>query len=394
MHIGISSPLTIKEFLPFLNKESQVKANGIIGLKAPAVDSLIHSFLIKGHKVSVYTLTFEVENIVILKGDLLTIYINPLRTNGMLRALTFFNKEINYIFKSIKLEPNLPDILHAHWTYEYAQGVVKFRNRIPVIITVRDWAPKILKLNLNYYRFSRYLMDFRIFKTSNLTILANSPYIKQLVKEKWNKEIEVIPNSISNEFIKTISTNIEKKSYILSVSNNISPAKNIEKLLIAFQKINKKFEDIELNLVGKQFYITVPKVKKWKTMGLLYKVNLLGEVDHKKLIEEYDRAIVLVHPSLEESFGNVLIEALARGLPVIAGKFSGAVPYILENGKIGKLCDVSSVNEIESSMLDMLNNKALMFDLSEKGIEHVLSNYSQDVVSNKTLAIYKKLIKE
>ena len=135
-------------------------------------------------------------------------------------------------------------------------------------------------------------------------------------------------------------------------------------------------------------------MKKWKTMGLLYKVNLLGEVDHKKLIEEYDRAIFLVHPSLEESFGNVLIEALARGLPVIAGKFSGAVPYILENGKIGKLCDVSSVSEIESSMLDMLNNKALMFDLSEKGIEHVLSNYSQDVVSNKTLAIYKKLIKE
>ena len=81
-------------------------------------------------------------------------------------------------------------------------------------------------------------------------------------------------------------------------------------------------------------------------------------------------------------------------ISISAGKFSGAVPYILENGKIGKLCDVSSVSEIESSMLDMLNNKALMFDLSEKGIEHVLSNYSQDVVSNKTLAIYKKLIKE
>ncbi|SNR74718.1 Glycosyltransferase involved in cell wall bisynthesis [Lutibacter agarilyticus] len=394
MHIGISSPVTIQEFVPFLNKESQVKANGIIGLKAPAVDSLIHSFLIQGHKVSVYTLTFEVKNRVILRGDLLTIYINPLRVNGKLRALTFFNKEINFIFESVKLEPHLPDILHAHWTYEYAQGVVKFRNRIPVIITVRDWAPKILKLNLNYYRFARYLMDFRIFKTSNLTFLANSPYIKQLVKKKWKKEVEVIPNSISNKFIKTNFTNIEKKRYIISVSNNISPAKNIEKLLIAFQKINKKFEDVELNLVGKQFYMNVPKVKKWETMGLLNKVNLIGEVDHKKLMEEYDRAIVLVHPSLEESFGNILIEALARGLPVIAGKFSGAVPYILENGKIGELCDVSSISVMENSMADMLNNKALMVDLSEKGIKHVWSKYSQEVVSNQTLAIYNKLIKE
>ena len=172
MHIGISSPITVVEFLPYLNIESQQLALGIIGLKAPAVDSMVHSFLKKGHKISVYTLTTEVDSRLILRGNNITIYVNPLRKNGKIKALSFFNKEANHINESIKLDSNLPDILHAHWTYEYAKGVLKFKNKIPVIITIRDWAPKILKLNFNYYRFARYIMDFRLFRTSRIQVIS------------------------------------------------------------------------------------------------------------------------------------------------------------------------------------------------------------------------------
>jgi len=394
MHVGISSPVTIQEFLSYLDEESQYKANGIIGLKAPAVDIMIHSFLKNGHKISIYTLTTEVKSRVVLKGENIKIYINPLRANGKLKALSFFKREANYIFESIKLEPNLPDIIHAHWTYEYSKGVLKFKDKIPVIITVRDWAPKILKLNLNYYRLARFMMDFNTFKTSNITFLANSLYIKEKVKNRWGLDIVSIPNAISDEFIISDLRINKERRFIVSVSNNISKAKNIEKLLKAFKKNEHILNNIQLNLVGKQFYEYVPKVRIWREMGLLKNVNLIGEVDHKKLIDEYDKAVIIVHPSLEESFGNTIIEAMSRGVPVIGGKFSGAVPHILDYGKVGILCDVSSEDEIATSLCDLLNNQTLMDELALKGIDTVKINYSEDAIYNQTLEFYQKLIKQ
>lgn len=388
MHVGISSPLTIVEFLPYLNIESQKSALGLIGLKAPAVDNMIHSFLIKGHRISVYTLTTEVDRRLILRGNNITIYVNPLRKNGKIKALSFFNKEANFIHESIKLESNLPDILHAHWTYEYAKGILKFKDKIPLVITIRDWAPKILKLNFNYYRFARYIMDFRLFRSSGINFIANSGYIKEKVKKRWGLDVDVVPNGVSNHFLEGNTRACVKEKYIVSVSNNISKAKNIENLLIAFQKIRRDDYSVELNLVGKQFYDTIPQIRKWKKSGLLQKVNLIGEVDRVKLMDEYDKAFLLVHPSLEESFGNILIEAMARGLPVIAGKYSGAVPFVLDNGNVGSLCDVRNSDEIFDEILKLKNNKSKMQSMSMKGVKHVKDHYSQEAVYKKLIGIY------
>lgn len=394
MHIGVSSPLTVVEFLPYLNDKSKHLAAGIIGLKAPAVDSMIHSFLKKGHKISVYTLTTEVDSRLILRGENITIYVNPLRKNGRIKAFSFFNKEANHIFESIKLDSNLPDILHAHWTYEYAKGVLKFKNKIPVIITIRDWAPKILKLNVNYYRFARYIMDFKLFKTSGVDFIANSGYIKEKVKKRWGLDVDVVPNGVSNRFLEEVVHDNTRKKSILSVSNNISKAKNIENLLIAFQKIIRDNYTVELNLVGKQFYDTIPQVRKWQESGLLQNVNLIGEVDHVELKDEYDKAFLLVHPSLEESFGNILIEAMARGLPIIAGKYSGAVPFVLDNGNVGSLCDVRKSDEIFDEILKLINNNPKMQSMSLKGIKHVKEHYSQEAVYKKLFSIYTEKIRK
>ena len=164
--------------------------------------------------------------------------------------------------------------------------------------------------------------------------------------------------------------------------------------MIAFQKIKRENCNIELNLVGKQFYDTISQVIKWKESGLLQNVNLIGEVDHVKLKDEYDKAFLLVHPSLEESFGNILIEAMARGLPVIAGKYSGAVPFVLDHGNVGALCDVRNSDEIFYEILKLLNNKSKIKSMSLKGIKHVKEHYSQEAVYKKLISIYTEKLRK
>ena len=76
--------------------------------------------------------------------------------------------------------------------------------------------------------------------------------------------------------------------------------------------------------------------------GLSDGVNFVGPVDPDELIDIYEQVDLMVHPSMEESFGMVLVEAMARKIPVIGGEKSGAVPWVLDNGKAGVLTDIRS----------------------------------------------------
>lgn len=66
-----------------------------------------------------------------------------------------------------------------------------------------------------------------------------------------------------------------------------------------------------------------------------------------------DRADIFVAPTLEESFGMTVLESMARGLPIVAGRSSGAVPWLLDFGTAGELVDVRRSDEIASAIVRM-----------------------------------------
>jgi glycosyltransferase involved in cell wall biosynthesis len=80
-------------------------------------------------------------------------------------------------------------------------------------------------------------------------------------------------------------------------------------------------------------------------------VVLLGWLDRDDLKDLLDSASALVLPSLEETFGNVLLEGMARRVEVIGGRASGAVPAVLGQGKYGILCDVTSPEALCAAMV-------------------------------------------
>ena len=395
MHIGIASPITILDFIDYLDSESQLIAKNLNGLKAPSVDTLIRGLLNEGYKISIYTLTPEVNQILILNGDKLKIFVGPYRKKGWLRAIDLFSFESKKIKKMIYMDSNLPDVLHANWTYEYAKGISSFSEKLPTLVTVHDWAPKVLRLDLNYYRLSRYIIDTLVFKTKGLNFVANSPYIASMVEKKWKLSIPFIPNAINNIYlIKKRVSQINSNFKIISVSNNVGKGKNIETLLYSFKEFKAKFTNSSLSLIGIPFVSSNPTIKKWNDKNLLEGVSLLGPLNHIALIEEYDKANVLVHPSLEESFGNVLIEAMARKLPIIGGVNSGAVPYVLKNGEAGLLCNVTSVKELFNAIKYIYTNKNFRSKLIGNGDKLVNSVYHQKIVVDQTIKIYNDLIRE
>ena len=81
------------------------------------------------------------------------------------------------------------------------------------------------------------------------------------------------------------------------------------------------------------------------------------------------RADIFCSPTLEESFGQVFLEAMAQGVPCIGGEMSGAVPWVMGEG--GVVCDVTKPEKLAECIERMMGNVELREKLSEGGLRRV-----------------------
>lgn len=395
LKIGVCSPFTVSEFVSYLNPESQERVKEIDGLKAPAVDAVIHELLRRGYKVSIYSLDYSIDDYTIFKGDKLTIILAPGHCkNTLKRVLGIFTYKTSALKHCILMDSEQPNILHAHWTHEYALAALVASPTSTVAVTVRDWAPKVLRLfRKHYYFYIHYAMDYLVFHHKRACVIANSNFMAEQVLKRWKRSVPVIPNPIGSLYLNDEVKCMHDKFVIISISNNVSPLKNIANLLVAYKKLYVKYQDsIELQLLGSQFVPDNTTIVNWKQQGLLNGVVLCGFVSHKDLLTRLSMVDVMVHPSLEESFGNVLIEAMSQNILVIGGEKSGAVPSVLGYGEYGVLCDVTNSDSIANAMEDAYLHFDEYQTKIQKSLKYVREKYSVNRITDMHLEIYNKIL--
>lgn len=394
LKIGISSPITVSEFLSYLDDTSRQCASNIIGLKAPAVDAVVHELLKRGYKVAVYSLDYSISDYLILKGEKLKIILGPGFNRSPFSILGIFTYKTSVLRKCILLDDEQPDILHAEWTHEFALAALSVQINSKVVVTVRDWAPKVLKLFwYHYYFYIHYVMDYRVFHNKRAYIVANSDFMASQILKRWKLKVPVLPNPVGRFFMDAKAKEGHNPFIIISISNNVSPLKNITNLLLAFKHLYAAYrEKVEMHLVGSQFIAGNSKVQEWQKKGLLEGVVLRGFIPHNELPQLFTNVDMMVHPSLEESFGNILIEAMSQNVLVVGGEKSGAVPSILCNGKYGLLCDVTKPLSIATVMKNAYLHFSDYKPMISEALRYVKDNYSVDKVTDMHLMVYKKVL--
>jgi glycosyltransferase involved in cell wall biosynthesis len=121
--------------------------------------------------------------------------------------------------------------------------------------------------------------------------------------------------------------------------------------LAAFAAFSKEFPDSEYWIIGDG-----PERRRLeeqaRRLGCAEKVRFLGWIPRCKLMEALSEVDVLVHPSLHEQFGYVVLEAMAAGRPVVCLEAGGCGKLVAEAG--GTTIPMSTPEQVVSALCDAL----------------------------------------
>jgi len=292
-------------------------------------------------------------------------------------SLFFFKKKFTqYIAKN-----GLPDIVHLH---SFVAGKfalwIKEKYDVPYVVTEHfsGFARGLVsKSNMQLAK--------QVFSNSNANIAVSNEFTK-LLKDKFDGEFQYIPNIVNIDFFNLVQKKNDKIFKFINVAF-LDKNKNQSMLIKAFAKIFKNNHHITLTIVGDgtEYNELKELINKLQMKKQIFLYGRASRDEVKKLLQQSD-AFVL--SSQYETFGVVVVEAMACGLPVIATRCGGP-ESIVQNERVGVLCDIDEHSLAESMKYlyknrDKYDNKFIA--------QYTKENFSEEAVCEQLEVIYKEIL--
>lgn len=222
----------------------------------------------------------------------------------------------------------------------------------------------------------------RVIVVSSYALRAASGGLTKIIRNR----VSIIYHGVSDIF-KPPSSALERGKFILTVSD-IYVQKNLKNLVLAIDEVVKMQPDAKLLVVGRPidlvYFQEVERVI--SDLDLEGSVEFLGELPQASLVELYQTCGVFAFPSLIETFGNPLVEAMRCGAPIVTSR-TAAMPEVV--GDAALLFDPEKPEQIAKSILDVLSDPALANDLSTKSL-HRGADFSWKKAANKTISVIRE----
>jgi L-malate glycosyltransferase len=381
MKIGIMGPMDLKSI-----NLGDIKVELPEVYSFPLISHLINGIMDHGHEVIAFTTSSRIENPQIIKGsNNLTICIGKTSKSPGRRL---FKQEIDGLVELIKSYP--PDIIHAHWTYEFAWAAIK--SNLPHVVTIHDIASVILRDKFDPYRAIRWYMN-RVTMNKAKHMIANSNYTFNMLNNSEKQKTRII-NNFYPKGLDLIPFALNKENYIITVSNAFDKRKNIQASLKAFSIMRNQFPDLKYYLVGHVMNPGGEAYKYANENNLHHNVNFIGSKDYVEIIDLIKNAKIMVHPSKEESFGMTVLESMLVGTPVVGGSESGNIPYLLKHEETGLTCMITDPTEIAAAAVRLMNDENLYRKVQKNAKEYALKEFSDKTSVASHLELYTTILRE
>ena len=228
-------------------------------------------------------------------------------------------------------------------------------------------------------------------------VIAPSQAVARHMKDNFGvleDKINIVSRWVDFDNFKFTDYNERKSSNHIVSIGRISPTKGYEHLIKGFKKVVRFNPYLKLKIVGSADKSKLKYLEHLKTLvnrfSLNYNVEFVGlKKDVGRVLSE---ARILVAPSVvEESFGRVIVEAFACGVPVVASAVGG-FKEIIDNGEDGLLVEPENSEAIASGILRILKDPDFAKKLAKQAREKVERAYTMKECLHKTEEVYKKTI--
>jgi len=299
---------------------------------------------------------------------------HPLTSNiewyGYLRSVL---RVINY--ENLNFE-----LVHSHGLYPDSYVAVKIAEKfkIPSVVHVHD--------SYLYELCERYKSQIDFIMNLSHKIIAVSDFQKDILINKYpehSDKIITVYNGINTERFKIINYDVVGNVKLIFVGNLIK-VKGVDILLRALNILKTTFK-ITLDIYGDGSN-RIKYQDMAVQLGLSDFVNFKGIVSNDELTAVLNRYSFLVLPSRYETFGIVLIEAMACGIPVIATKV-GAVPEVVSDERVGILVEPNSPEAFAEGI-----KKAIKTNWNRGKIWKYAQRFSIENSSTKLESIYDEIL--
>jgi glycosyltransferase involved in cell wall biosynthesis len=211
-------------------------------------------------------------------------------------------------------------------------------------------------------------------------VLAQSEEIREDVTSDFSDidcDIEVLGNAVS---VPDETADGEGVLYV----GRLAPKKGLEYLIKALDGLGT-----QLTIVGDRSERSQLEALATDTEG---DITFEGEVPPDAVDKYYSSAAVFVLPSVEgEGMPNAVLEAMARGLPVIATN-SGGLPTVIEDDLNGYLVSMRDPNSLRERVKMVIQNPKKRKQIGENARQYVKDNHSWDSLVSELEEIYVKLL--
>lgn len=202
---------------------------------------------------------------------------------------------------------------------------------------------------------------------------------------------QIVENGISvSDFTPATEKEKFKKFTITAGGTRLNRNKGIQHLIEGFKKLNEKYLDTELLLIGDGEYKEQLE-ELVKDLGLTESVNFVGKQPHDYIKENLPKCAAFCLPSYNEGMSNALLEAIAAGLPVIFTPTGGADELVSEaNGYIVPKHNSEAITE---ALIDLYENKEKRLQQG-KASRKLAESMSWEATAKKYIDIFEAWKKE
>lgn len=189
---------------------------------------------------------------------------------------------------------------------------------------------------------------------------------EEKVSVVWEAVDDVFKPSSQAEKDRFLSNFRLRSDYILFVSS-LWPYKNPEALIHAFSLLaQQSLANTDLVIVGRDENSYQRKLEELaENLGLRERIKFLGAIPNREMPAVYSGARVLVYPSLAETFGKPLVEAMRCGVPIVASDVT-SIPEVL--GDAGSLVDPKDVQQLAAAIHCAATDESLRREMINRGL--------------------------